>query len=185
MRPRWRTSELQAPEMRANVPIWARRGPSDGRPNCARLRPTQQSRFLRSARVRRLLCERGRLCRRRPSAPSSWRLGGRAGGDASLDGGWRRTSRLCRGAGGDLSSRDPGRLRSSATASRSGDLRPGRDLARGPRRTDRYPEHTIRTEIVSRMCGEAPVHHAVAYDDLERVDRGRYRLRAKSGPTRV
>jgi len=27
----------------ANVPVWARRGPSDGRPNCARLRPTQQS----------------------------------------------------------------------------------------------------------------------------------------------
>jgi hypothetical protein len=41
--------------------------------------------------------------------------------------------------------------------------------------TARYPEHTIRTEIVSRMCAEAPVHHAVAYDDLERVDRGQYR----------
>lgn len=48
--------------------------------------------------------------------------------------------------------------------------------------TDRYPEHTIRTEIVSRMCAEAPVHHDVAYDDLERVDRGRYRLRTRSGP---
>lgn len=48
--------------------------------------------------------------------------------------------------------------------------------------TDRYHEHTIRTEIVSRMCADAPVHHAVAYDDLERVDRGRYRLRAKSAP---
>jgi hypothetical protein len=48
--------------------------------------------------------------------------------------------------------------------------------------TDRYPEHTIRTEIVSRMCAEAPVHHAVAYNDLERVDRGRYRLRTRSGP---
>ncbi len=43
--------------------------------------------------------------------------------------------------------------------------------------TDRYPEHTIRTEIVSRMCADAPVHHAVAYDDLERVGRGRYRVR--------
>jgi hypothetical protein len=43
--------------------------------------------------------------------------------------------------------------------------------------TDRYPEHTIRTEIVSRMCAEAPVHHAVAYDDLERVGRGQYRIR--------
>ncbi len=35
--------------MRANVPVWARQGPSDGRPNCARLRPTQQS--LRDAEV--------------------------------------------------------------------------------------------------------------------------------------
>lgn len=43
--------------------------------------------------------------------------------------------------------------------------------------TDRYPEHTIRTEIVSRMCGEAPVHHGTAYDDLERVARDRYRVR--------
>jgi hypothetical protein len=41
--------------------------------------------------------------------------------------------------------------------------------------TDRYPAHTIRTEIVSRLYAEAPVHHAVAYDDLERVGRGRYR----------
>ncbi len=49
--------------------------------------------------------------------------------------------------------------------------------------SDRYPEHTIRTEIVSRMCVEAPVHHAVAYDDLERVDRGRYRLRTRSVPS--
>jgi hypothetical protein len=46
--------------------------------------------------------------------------------------------------------------------------------------TDRYPEHTIRTEIVSRMCAEAPVHHAVAYDDLERVDRGKYRVRGRA-----
>lgn len=45
--------------------------------------------------------------------------------------------------------------------------------------TDRYPEHTIRTEIVSRMCAEAPVHHAVTYNDLERVDRGRYRVRGR------
>lgn len=43
--------------------------------------------------------------------------------------------------------------------------------------TDRYPEHTVRTEIVSRMCAEAPVHHAASYNDLERVGRGRYRVR--------
>lgn len=46
--------------------------------------------------------------------------------------------------------------------------------------TDRYPEHTIRTEIVSRMCAEAPVHHAVVYDDLERVGRGKYRVRGRA-----
>jgi hypothetical protein len=45
--------------------------------------------------------------------------------------------------------------------------------------TDRYPEHTIRTEIVSRMCAEAPINHAAVYDDLERVGRGQYRLRAR------
>src|SRR5688572_3352740 len=37
--------------------------------------------------------------------------------------------------------------------------------------TDRYPEHTMRTEIVSRMCAEAPVHHAVAYPRARRSGR--------------
>lgn len=46
--------------------------------------------------------------------------------------------------------------------------------------TDRYPDHTICTEIVSRMCAEAPAHHAVAYDDLERVGRGKYRMRGRA-----
>ncbi len=45
IRPRGWTSELQAAEMRANVPVRARRGPRGDRPNCARLRPTQQSRL--------------------------------------------------------------------------------------------------------------------------------------------
>lgn len=40
---------------------------------------------------------------------------------------------------------------------------------------DRYPAYTIRTEIVSRMCREAPQHHVRKYDDLERVRRGQYR----------
>ena len=39
-------------------------------------------------------------------------------------------------------------------------------------------ESTIRTHITSRMCGNAPDHHGTTYDDLERVDRGVYRLRA-------
>lgn len=41
----------------------------------------------------------------------------------------------------------------------------------------RYQESTIRTHIVSRMCANAPDHHAVVYDDLERVGPGLYRLR--------
>lgn len=38
-------------------------------------------------------------------------------------------------------------------------------------------ESTIRTHIASRMCGDSPDHHGSTYDDLERVDRGVYRLR--------
>lgn len=40
-----------------------------------------------------------------------------------------------------------------------------------------YSENTIRTHIGSRMCSNAPDHHAVAHKDLVRVDRGVYRLR--------
>jgi hypothetical protein len=40
-----------------------------------------------------------------------------------------------------------------------------------------YAESTIRTHITSRMCGNAPDHHATTFDDLERVDRGVYRRR--------
>lgn len=36
---------------------------------------------------------------------------------------------------------------------------------------------TIRTHVGSRMCADAPDHHARVYDDLERVERGLYRLR--------
>lgn len=39
-----------------------------------------------------------------------------------------------------------------------------------------YKESTIRTHITSRMCANAPKHHAVTYDDLERVGEGVYRL---------
>ena len=39
-----------------------------------------------------------------------------------------------------------------------------------------YTESTIRTHITSRMCRNAPKHHGTTYDDLERVDRGVYRL---------
>lgn len=39
-----------------------------------------------------------------------------------------------------------------------------------------FAESTIRTHIVSRMCANAPENHAVTYNDLERTDRGEYRL---------
>jgi hypothetical protein len=36
-------------------------------------------------------------------------------------------------------------------------------------------ESTLRTHIASAMCINAPPHHAVRHDDLERIARGRYR----------
>ncbi len=41
----------------------------------------------------------------------------------------------------------------------------------------RYEESTIRTHIVSRMCANAPQHHAVKYADFERIGNGIYRIR--------
>lgn len=41
-------------------------------------------------------------------------------------------------------------------------------------------EVSVRTQIVSVMCADAPVHHANHTDDLERVGRGRYRRTASS-----
>jgi len=46
-------------------------------------------------------------------------------------------------------------------------------------RSSDLAESTIRTHITSRMCGDSPDHHGTTYDDLERVDRGVYRLRTK------
>jgi hypothetical protein len=40
--------------------------------------------------------------------------------------------------------------------------------------SDRYPESTIRTHIVSVMCADAPVHHENHTNDLRRVSRGVY-----------
>lgn len=41
--------------------------------------------------------------------------------------------------------------------------------------TKQYKESTIRTHISSRMCVQAPLNHATKFDDLDRVDVGRYR----------
>jgi len=43
--------------------------------------------------------------------------------------------------------------------------------------TNEYKESTIRTHITSRMCVQAPLNHATKFDDLDRVDIGRYRRR--------
>jgi len=39
-----------------------------------------------------------------------------------------------------------------------------------------YPASTIRTHVVASMCVDANDNHPVAYPDLRRVGRGRYRL---------
>jgi len=43
------------------------------------------------------------------------------------------------------------------------------------RRGTPYAESTIRTHVTSRLCANSPGHHAVTYNDLERVERGVYR----------
>ena len=50
-------------------------------------------------------------------------------------------------------------------------------IAELARRGSPYAASTLRTHIVSRMCADAPDHHARVYDDLQRVGRGRYRAR--------
>ncbi|MDQ3708515.1 MAG: hypothetical protein M3387_04265 [Actinomycetota bacterium] len=44
-------------------------------------------------------------------------------------------------------------------------------------RGSKYKESTIRTHVTSKMCSNAPDHHGTVYDDLERLDRARYRLK--------
>jgi len=54
---------------------------------------------------------------------------------------------------------------------------PDNVIAELARRGSPYKESTIRTHIVSRMCSDAPDHHAKTFDDLERVGHGLYRCR--------
>lgn len=57
------------------------------------------------------------------------------------------------------------------------DFSPAEIIAQMQRSGTTYPESTIRTHVVSRLCANAPVNHTPTYDDLERVGHGRYRLR--------
>lgn len=50
-------------------------------------------------------------------------------------------------------------------------------IAEVRRNGSRHAESTIRTHVTSRMCADSPDHHGTTFDDLERLDRGRYRLR--------
>ena len=47
----------------------------------------------------------------------------------------------------------------------------------------KYAESTIRTHITSRLCVNAPSHHAVRYPDLERTGDGTYRLKTPGDAT--
>ncbi len=44
-----------------------------------------------------------------------------------------------------------------------------------------HKESTITTHITSRLCANAPNHHGTTYNDLERTDRGTYRLLRQLG----
>jgi hypothetical protein len=56
------------------------------------------------------------------------------------------------------------------------DFELGDVLAEMRRRGSQHSESTIRTHVTSRMCANAPNHHATTFEDLWRLDRGRYRL---------
>jgi len=45
------------------------------------------------------------------------------------------------------------------------------------RRGTAYKPSTIRTDVVSRLCADAPDHHGRTYDDFQRVRAGQYRRR--------
>jgi hypothetical protein len=46
-------------------------------------------------------------------------------------------------------------------------------------RNSTYRESTIRTHVTSRMCRNAPTHHAKTYPDFEALGGGVYRLLAR------
>ena len=65
--------------------------------------------------------------------------------------------------------------------SRKADFSPGEMIQYLRGRGTKYRDSTIRTHVVSRMCANAPDHHAVTYPDLERIAPGRYRLARHAG----
>ncbi len=66
--------------------------------------------------------------------------------------------------------------RALASRSSDGTFTVAQVVAEMRRRGSRYLESTIRTHVISRMCANAPDHHAVVYQDLVRTHWGTYRL---------
>lgn len=67
-----------------------------------------------------------------------------------------------------------------SVADADGTFSPDQVIAALRARNSQYAESTVRTHIVSRMCANTADHHGRVYDDLVRVDRGRYRLRSSA-----
>lgn len=63
-----------------------------------------------------------------------------------------------------------------ASGSDDGTFTLGDVLALMHQRGTRYADSTIRTHVTSRMCANAPDHHAIVFSDLKRIEPGRYRL---------
>jgi hypothetical protein len=66
--------------------------------------------------------------------------------------------------------------RSLAIRSSDGTFTLSEIIAEMGRRGTLYPESTIRTQVASALCADAPVNHGTVYPDFRRVERGRYRL---------
>ncbi|MEN3538100.1 hypothetical protein AAH991_23495 [Microbispora sp. ZYX-F-249] len=67
-------------------------------------------------------------------------------------------------------------IRAVLARTRRGTFTPAEVVDEMRRRGTGYAETTIRTMVTGHMCRNAPDNNAVTYDDLERVDRGLYRL---------
>jgi len=57
---------------------------------------------------------------------------------------------------------------------------PAELIAKARSQGSTYSDSTLRTHIVSVMCGNAPDHHSMKYRDFERVARALYRLTPKT-----
>ena len=92
-----------------------------------------------------------------------------------------RRRRTVQGGGGDMSgtAREQILAAIDGICSRRGDTFTVTDVVQWLKaQGSDLAESTVRTHITSRMCSDSPDNHGTTYDDLERVDRGVYRLRS-------